>query len=117
MPAYHPGRCFSRIILDPSKQALTRQESPIGLSIYADLNKLALQCLQPGGILVSCSCTGLVSEEDFMMALRAAAAEAGTDLQILALTGAAPDHPHAVHTPEGRYLKVAFARSRPFLGP
>ena len=104
------GKTFSRIILDPAKLAASRPEIPKALSAYADMNRLAMQCIQPGGILLSCSCTGLVSEENFMEALRASAAEANVELQIVAVHGAGSDHPWAVHVPEGRYLKAVFCR-------
>jgi 23S rRNA (cytosine1962-C5)-methyltransferase len=104
------GQRYTRMILDPAKLALTRDEVPKALSAYADMNRLAMQCLQPGGVLLSCSCTGLVSEEDFLMTLRAAASEAGVQLQFLAVHGAAADHPWAISVPEGRYLKAVFSR-------
>jgi 23S rRNA (cytosine1962-C5)-methyltransferase len=107
------GQRYSRMILDPAKLALTRAEVPKALSAYADMNKLGMLCLQPGGVLLSCSCTGLVSEEDFIMALRASAAEAKVELQILAVHGAPADHPWAVRVPEGRYLKAVFSRVTP----
>jgi 23S rRNA (cytosine1962-C5)-methyltransferase len=47
------------------------------------------------------------------MALRASAAEAGVEFQVFEVTGAAPDHPHVIRVPEGRYLKVVFGRIRP----
>lgn len=104
---------YTRMILDPAKLAQSRFDVQKALSAYADMNRLAIQCMAPGGILVSCSCTGLVSEEDFLMALRAAAGEVGMDLQVLAIHGAGPDHPWAVRAPEGRYLKVVFSRVMP----
>ena len=107
------GRRYSRIVLDPAKLAISRQEIPKALSAYADMNRLGMQCLEPGGVLVSCSCTGLVSEEDFLMALRAAAEESRVDLQILAVHGAPGDHPWALRVPEGRYLKAVFSRVLP----
>ncbi|MGD0091910.1 MAG: class I SAM-dependent rRNA methyltransferase [Planctomycetota bacterium] len=107
------GKRYTRIILDPAKLAQAREEVSKALSAYADMNRLAMQCLEPGGILVSCSCTGLVGEADFLLALRAAAAEAGMELQVFAIHGAAPDHPWAIRMPEGRYLKVVFSRVLP----
>jgi 23S rRNA (cytosine1962-C5)-methyltransferase len=107
------GKKYDRMILDPAKLALSRLELPRALSAYADMNRLGMQCLNPGGVLVSCSCTGLVSEEDFLMALRAAATEANMDLQIIAIHGAPPDHPWAVRVPEGRYLKAVYSRVMP----
>ena len=70
---------------------------------------------EPGGVLLSCSCTGLISEEQFLMALRAAAEEANVELQILAIHGAPGDHPWAVRAPEGRYLKAVFSRVMPLV--
>lgn len=107
------GRAFSRLILDPAKLAISRQEIPKALSAYADMNRLGMRCLKPGGVLVSCSCTGLVSEEEFLEALRAAAGEANMELQILHISGAPPDHPWAVRMPEGRYLKAVYSRVKP----
>ncbi len=107
------GKKYDRVILDPAKLAISRQEIPRALSAYADMNKLGMHCLKPGGVLVSCSCTGLVSEEDFLMALRAAAAESNVELQILAIHGAPGDHPFAVRVPEGRYLKAVYSRVMP----
>jgi 23S rRNA (cytosine1962-C5)-methyltransferase len=107
------GRKYGMVILDPSKQAVSRHEVGRALAAYRDLNRLALQCLQPGGVLLSCSCTGLISEEEFLAALASAAEEARMELQVFLLAGAAPDHPFAVRAPEGRYLKAVFARARP----
>jgi len=106
-------RKFSRIVLDPAKLAITKQEIPKAMTAYADMNRLAMDCLKPGGLLVSCSCTGLVDEEDFLMALRAAAAETNVEQQIFHIAGAAPDHPFVVRVPEGRYLKVVYSRVSP----
>jgi 23S rRNA (cytosine1962-C5)-methyltransferase len=101
------------MILDPAKLTTSRHEIPKALSAYADMNRMGMQCLEPGGVLLSCSCTGLVSEEDFLMALRAAATEANVELQILGVFGAPADHPWAIRTPEGRYLKAVFSRVTP----
>mgnify|MGYP003873991689 CR=1 FL=1 len=106
------NRRFARMVLDPAKLAVARHELPRALGAYRDMNRLGMQCLEPGGVLLSCSCTGLVSEADFLDALRAAADEARLDLQIFHLAGAAPDHPFAARMPEGRYLKAVFARVR-----
>jgi 23S rRNA (cytosine1962-C5)-methyltransferase len=107
------GTKYSRMILDPAKLTTSRHEIPKALSAYADMNRMGMQCLEPGGVLLSCSCTGLVSEEDFLMALRAAATEANVELQILGVFGAPADHPWAIRTPEGRYLKAVFSRVTP----
>jgi 23S rRNA (cytosine1962-C5)-methyltransferase len=69
-----------------------------------------LQAVAPGGIFLSCSCTGLVSEEAFLDVLRRAAWQAGRTVQVLRVGGAAADHPFLLHVPEGRYLKAVFCR-------
>jgi 23S rRNA (cytosine1962-C5)-methyltransferase len=105
-------RRFSRMVLDPAKLAIARHELPKALGAYRDMNRLGMQCLERGGVLLSCSCTGLISEGDFLEALRSSADEARLDLQIFHIAGAAPDHPFVARMPEGRYLKAVFARVR-----
>ena len=104
------GQKFDVVILDPAKQTRDREEVPLALKKYFDMNKLALQAVAPGGLFLTCSCTGLVSEEEFLETLRRAAWQAGRTLQIFRLTGAAPDHPFLAHVQEGRYLKAVWAR-------
>lgn len=104
------GQRFDVVILDPSKQTRDREEVELALKKYLDMNRLALQAVAPGGILLTCSCTGLVSEEEFLFTLRKAAWQVGRQMQVLRITGAAPDHPFYLHVPEGRYLKAVFCR-------
>ena len=104
------GQRFDVVILDPSKQTRDRDEIDFALKRYFDMNKLALQAVAPGGIFLTCSCTGLVSEETFLETLRRSAWQAGRTLQILQLAGAGADHPFLAHVPEGRYLKAVFCR-------
>jgi 23S rRNA (cytosine1962-C5)-methyltransferase len=104
------GQRFDVVILDPSKQTRDRDEIDFALKRYFDMNKLALQAVAPGGIFLTCSCTGLVSEEMFLETLRRAAWQTGRTLQVLHVAGAGPDHPFLVHVPEGRYLKAVFCR-------
>jgi 23S rRNA (cytosine1962-C5)-methyltransferase len=104
------GQRFDVVVLDPSKQTRDRDSVPMALKRYYDMNRLALQAVVPGGILLSCSCTGLVSETMFLETLRRAAWQAGRKLQVFRIFGAAADHPFLLHVPEGRYLKAVFAR-------
>ena len=100
------------LILDPPKLARDRNEKDEGLRAYRDLNTLGLEALGDEGILLTCSCSGVVSEEDLLDTLRSAAARSGRELSIFRLSGAAPDHPVALHAPETRYLKAIWARVR-----
>ena len=104
------GQRFDVVVLDPAKQTRDREAVDFALRRYVDMNRLAMQAVVPGGILLTCSCTGLVSEEAFLDALKRAAWQAGRTLQIIRVSGAGPDHPFLVHVPEGRYLKAVFAR-------
>jgi len=104
------GQRFDVVVLDPSKQTRDREAVGFALKRYLDMNRLALQAVAPGGIFLTCSCTGLVGEEEFLQTLRRAAWQAGRTVQVLRIAGAAADHPFLVHVPEGRYLKAVFCR-------
>jgi 23S rRNA (cytosine1962-C5)-methyltransferase len=104
------GHRFDVVVLDPAKQTRDREEVGYALKRYLDMNRLALQAVAPGGIFLTCSCTGLVSEADFLETLRRAAWQAGRCLQVLHVGGAGPDHPFLAHVPEGRYLKAVYGR-------
>jgi 23S rRNA (cytosine1962-C5)-methyltransferase len=104
------GQRFDVVVLDPAKQTRDREAVGQALKRYLDMNRLALQVVAPGGVFLSCSCTGLVSELDFLESLRRAAWQAGRTLQVFGVGGAGADHPFQIHVPEGRYLKVVFGR-------
>jgi 23S rRNA (cytosine1962-C5)-methyltransferase len=104
------GQRFDVVVLDPSKQTRDRLDLDFALKKYLDMNRLAVQAVAPGGIFLTCSCTGLVSEDAFLDTLKRAAWQGGRTLQVLRVAGAAPDHPFLVHVPEGRYLKAVFCR-------
>lgn len=104
------GERFDVVILDPAKMTRDRDDIEGALRKYGDMNRLAMQVIEPGGIFLTCSCTGLVSEADFLETIRKAAYHAGRTVQIFEITGAAPDHPFLAHVKEGRYLKAVFCR-------
>jgi 23S rRNA (cytosine1962-C5)-methyltransferase len=104
------GQRFDVVVLDPSKQTRDREAVGLALKRYLDMNRLALQAVASGGILLTCSCTGLVSEESFLDTVRRAAWQAGRTVQVLHVGGAGADHPFLIHVPEGRYLKAVFCR-------
>jgi 23S rRNA (cytosine1962-C5)-methyltransferase len=101
---------FDVVILDPAKQTRDRDDIEWAIKRYIDMNKLAMQAVSPGGLLLTCSCTGLVSEKMFLDAVRRASFYGGRSLQVLRITGAAADHPFRLHVPEGRYLKAVWGR-------
>ena len=99
------GRRFDMIVLDPPRFARSRRGVPEALNAYRRLNGLALRCLEPGGILVTCSCSGRVSAIDFLGAVGRAASDAGRTVRVLEQSGQAPDHPVSATCPETAYLK------------
>jgi 23S rRNA (cytosine1962-C5)-methyltransferase len=101
---------FDVVVLDPAKMTRDREQVIPALKKYLDMNKLALGAVKPGGLFVTCSCTGLVSEEQFLDMLRRAAFYSNRTVQVLKVTGAGPDHPWQAHVPESRYLKAVFCR-------
>lgn len=104
------GQRFDVVVLDPAKQTRDREAVDYALKRYLDMNRLALQAVAPGGIFLTCSCTGLVSEETFLETIRRAAWQAGRGVQVLRIAGAGADHPFFIHAQEGRYLKAIFCR-------
>jgi 23S rRNA (cytosine1962-C5)-methyltransferase len=101
---------YDVVVLDPAKMTRDREQVIPALKKYLDMNKLALAAVKPGGIFLTCSCTGLVSEEQFLDMLRRAAFYANRKVQVLKVTGAGPDHPFLANVPESRYLKAVFCR-------
>lgn len=102
------GTQFDVVILDPPKLIRGRAELEEGKKKYYDFNQLASSIVAPGGILLTCSCSGLLSMTDFTLTVRAAI---GTpSQQILFKTGAAPDHPIAGNCLETEYLKCLWMR-------
>src|SRR5262249_8640475 len=85
------GQRFDVVVLDPAKQTRDREEVETALRRYLDMNRLALQAVSPGGLFLTCSCTGLVGEADFLEVLRRAAWQAGRALQVLRVGGAGAD--------------------------
>ncbi|MEZ6140302.1 MAG: class I SAM-dependent rRNA methyltransferase [Zavarzinella sp.] len=115
------GQRWDIVVLDPAKMTRDRDGVEQAVKKYTDMNRLAIQAVEPGGIFVTCSCTGLVSEDMFAESVRRAAWQAGKQLQIFHTSGAGADHPYLAHVQESKYLKVIWGRvteiSKPsFLG-
>ena len=100
------------VVLDPPKLVFGREEEEEedGLIKYEDLNSLGIVVTAPGGLLVTCSCSGQLSAEDFERAVVKASHRVGRKLQFLERTGPGMDHPVMSNCPESRYLKVLWAR-------
>ncbi|MCC7376321.1 MAG: class I SAM-dependent rRNA methyltransferase [Verrucomicrobiales bacterium] len=98
------------VVLDPPKLVFDREDTDGGIKKYEDLNILALSLVKPGGIFVTCSCSGMVDEAEFERIVVKAAHRQSKRLQFLDRTGASADHPVQSNCPESRYLKVFWAR-------
>ena len=101
---------FDVVVLDPPKFARNRSGANQALMAYHRLNRAALGLLPPGGILITCSCSGSVSREDFLLMLSGVAQKSGRELQILDQRGAAADHPVSATCLETEYLKCYVCR-------
>lgn len=104
------GQRFDVVVLDPAKQTRDREEIDYALKRYLDMNKLALQAVAPGGLFLTCSCTGLIGEDTFLDTIRRAAWLTNRNVQVIKISGAGPDHPFLAHAQEGRYLKAVWCR-------
>ena len=108
--AANAGEQFDVVILDPAKLTRDRDQVISALKKYLDMNRLALAVVKPGGLFATFSCTGLVSEDEFLGMLRRAAYYSGRTIQIIRIAGAGADHPFMAHVLESRYLKAVFCR-------
>jgi 23S rRNA (cytosine1962-C5)-methyltransferase len=100
------GRLFDAVIIDPPRMARTRRGLDRAVQGYARLNEAALTVLKPNGILVTCSCSGLVSRPHFQDMLAHVSRKTGRDIRVLESLGQPADHPVIATCPETEYLKV-----------
>jgi 23S rRNA (cytosine1962-C5)-methyltransferase len=99
------GQRFDAIMLDPPKFAPTAAHAERAARAYKDINRLALLLLEPGGLLLTFSCSGGVDASLFHKIVAGAGLDAGVDGYLLERLEAAPDHPTTINFPEGEYLK------------
>jgi 23S rRNA (cytosine1962-C5)-methyltransferase len=106
------GERFGLVVLDPPKFARARHAVEEALRGYRRLQALALRLLEPGGFLVTCCCSGLITVDMLEHLLAQLAAEEKRDVQILERRGPSPDHPVSVACLESHYLKCLITRVR-----
>jgi 23S rRNA (cytosine1962-C5)-methyltransferase len=99
------GEKFDAIVLDPPAFAKSARAVEGALRGYKELNLRALKMLNPGGLLVTCSCSHHVSWADLEASVASAAANAHRRVRLLERRGAAFDHPVVLNLPETEYLK------------
>ena len=104
------GKKFDTIVLDPPSFAKNKGAIEAAVRGYKEINLRAMQLLNPGGILITASCTHHVDEERFEEMLDSAAADARRRVQIIEKRGAGKDHPVLLSLRETRYLKCFVLR-------
>lgn len=104
---------FDQVILDPPAFIKRRKDEKEGTQAYQRLNRLGLELLESGGLLVTSSCSFHMGRDAFLRTVQQAARRAGRSLQLLEAGGQGPDHPVHPAIPETAYLKTFFFRSLP----
>ena len=106
------GEQWDVVITDPPKMVFSKEDFEEGIRKYEDMNSLAASLVKPGGVLVTCSCSGQVSPSEFETAVLRGVHRVARRLQIFDRTTAGEDHPVMSNCPESRYLKVLWALVR-----
>jgi len=101
---------FDVVISDPPKYARQAKDVERALKGYLRLSRAALDVLEPDGVLVTCSCSGLIGRELFTQVIGGVAEQSGRPIQILDQRGQAPDHPISASCLESEYLKCLICR-------
>ena len=107
------GPIFDVVVLDPPSLLRKRADYKKAMGVYIKLNRNALKLVNEGGLLVTSSCSGRISQEDFFAIVQRAAASEKVNLRVLAYHLHPIDHPVRSAFPEGRYLKTIFAPHQP----
>jgi len=104
------GETWDVVVCDPPAFAKKRGDLPRAARGYQDVNRLAMSLVAPGGWLLTCSCSGLVTADLFQKVVFSASLDAGRTFALVARQGAGADHPVSLDCPEGEYLKGFWLR-------
>lgn len=104
------GARYETIVLDPPAFAKHKGAVPKALAGYKDINLRALRLLEPGGVLVTCTCSHHVDEATFAAVVHDAALDAGATVSIVERRTQGRDHPVLLGVPETQYLKCLILR-------
>jgi 23S rRNA (cytosine1962-C5)-methyltransferase len=108
--AVQRGELFDVVVLDPPAFARSQNTRAQALKAYRRLNTLGMQVLRPGGILLTCSCSGVVGMDDVLGTLSQVAQRLQRAVQLLETYTHGVDHPINLAMPETAYLKAVFCR-------
>ncbi|MBU2623766.1 MAG: class I SAM-dependent rRNA methyltransferase [Proteobacteria bacterium] len=103
-------RKFDTIILDPPAFAKSRAHIKAAEKGYKEINLRAMRMLNPGGLLITSSCSQHMDENAFLNILARAASDAGRKVQVIEKRTQGKDHPFLISMPETFYLKCIFLR-------
>lgn len=101
---------FDVVVLDPPAFAKSQNARTQALKAYRRLNTLGMQVLRPGGILLTCSCSGVVGMDDLLGVVSQSAQRLQRSVQLLETYTHGVDHPMNIAMPETAYLKSLFCR-------
>jgi len=104
------GEQFDVVVLDPPAFAKSQSARAQALKAYRRLNTLGMQVLRPGGILLTCSCSGVIGMDDLLGIVSVSAQRFQRFVQVLESTTHSVDHPLNLAMPETGYLKTVFCR-------
>lgn len=104
------GELFDVVVLDPPAFAKSQNARTQALKAYRRLNQLGMQVLRPGGILLTCSCSGVIGMDDLLGTLSQVAQRLQRSVQLLESYTHGVDHPLNLAMPETSYLKAVFCR-------
>jgi len=99
------GRRFGVVVMDPPAFVKNRKSIAEATKGYLTVNRRALELLEPGGYLITCSCSYHMGREPFREMLTGAARLARRDVRLVATCSQSPDHPVLLSFPESEYLK------------
>lgn len=108
--AQSAGEQFDVVVLDPPAFAKTQSARTQALKAYRRLNMLGMQVLRPGGILLTCSCSGVIGMDDLLGALSQSAQRLQRSVQLLETYTHGVDHPINLAMPETAYLNAVYCR-------
>ncbi len=98
------------VICDPPAFARKRGDVPKAARGYKDINRLAMELVEPGGWLLTCSCSGQITADLFQKIVFSASVDAGRSFSLIGRQGSGADHPVSLDCPEGEYLKGLWLR-------
>jgi len=103
------GKHYDVVILDPPSFTRSRKQVATATKGYKEINSNAIRLLNPGGFLVTASCSHHIPQDSFFAIIEASAKSAGRRIRIVESAGAGPDHPILPSMPETAYLKFVIA--------